>query len=115
MLSITEAAAEFIRAQANEGEMDGLALRVAAQRKDSGEIEYVMGFDEVDKDDDQDVIYRTAGIQVVVSPSYADLLQNCVMDYAEITPGEKRIIFLNPNDPNYVPPTEVHGDVPTKG
>lgn len=110
MLSITEAAGEFIRQSANEGGIEGLALRVAAQRKDSGEIEYTLGFDE--PDGESDIAFSSAGVKLIIGPAYADLLQNCVMDYAEIAPGEKRLIFLNPNDPNYVPPTEAQGDVP---
>lgn len=110
MLTITEAAGEFIRHSAKEGGMDGLSLRVAAQRKDSGEIEYTLGFDE--PDGESDIAFTSSGVKLIIGPAYADLLQNCVMDYAEVAPGEKRIIFMNPNDPNYVPPTDVQGDIP---
>lgn len=111
MLTITTDAAEFIRHSAEQGSAQGLALRVAAQRKENGEIEYTMGFDEATEDD---VEFKSADVKIVVAAVYADLLQNCVMDYAEIAPGERRIIFLNPNDPSYVPPTDVSGDVPSK-
>ena len=111
MLTITADAAAFIRQSAEQGNAQGLSLRVAAQRKESGEIEYAIGFDEAT---DDDIEFKTADVKVIVSPVYADLLQNCVMDYAEITPGERRIIFMNPNDPGYVPPTNVSGDVPQK-
>lgn len=111
MLTITADAAEFIRHSAEQSGVQGLALRVAAQRKENGEIEYAIGFDEPTEDD---VEFRTADVKVVVAAVYADLLQHCVMDYAEVAPGERRIIFLNPNDPAYVPPTDVSGDVPKK-
>lgn len=111
MLTITADAAEFIRHSAEQGNAQGLALRVAAQRKENGEIEYALGFDEATEDD---IEFKTADVKVVVAAVYADLLQHCVMDYAEIAPGERRIIFMNPNDPGYVPPSEVSGDVPGK-
>ncbi|MCB1733552.1 MAG: iron-sulfur cluster assembly accessory protein [Gammaproteobacteria bacterium] len=111
MLTITADAADFIRQSAEQGNTQGMSLRVAAQRKENGEIEYAIGFDNAT---DDDIEFKTADVKVIVSPVYADLLQNCVMDYAEIAPGERRIIFMNPNDPGYVPPTDVSGDVPTK-
>jgi iron-sulfur cluster assembly protein len=34
------------------------------------------------------------------------LLDEAIMDYVEIEPGQFHFIFLNPKDANYQPPTE---------
>jgi iron-sulfur cluster assembly protein len=39
-----------------------------------------------------------------------DLLNNTVLDYAQMDDGKYEFIFLNPNDPNYSPPTETRVD-----
>jgi iron-sulfur cluster assembly protein len=36
----------------------------------------------------------------------AELLKNTVLDFVEIEPGKQQFIFMNPNDPGYVPPQE---------
>jgi iron-sulfur cluster assembly protein len=102
MVTVTKAAAEQIRKSAQEGDMEGLALRVAAKRKDDGGIDYGMGFDEPT---DEDVLFNTEGVKVVVSPAHVHLLNGASMDFVEIE-GEHRFIFLNPNDPHYRPPSE---------
>jgi len=43
---------------------------------------------------------------VVYSPDDAPLLQGATLDYVELESGQSDFIFLNPNDPHYVPPQE---------
>lgn len=101
MLILTEEAVKQIREAAKQSNSEGLALRLAARRQPDGSIEYLMGFDE-QKEHDLEV--KSGGVTVVVGAEHAPLLQGATMDFAEVEPGQKSFIFLNPNDPHYVPP-----------
>ena len=103
MMTITEQAAQQIRAAAGGSDTQGLALRVAARRKPDGSIAYAMGFDTAD---DKDARVNAHGVEVVVAPTSAELLTEAVLDYVELEPGDFQFIFLNPNDPHYVPPKQ---------
>ena len=103
MFTVTEQAAGEVRKSIDQGKMTGLALRIAASRKSDGSIEYRMGFDDIGK---EDLHLTSQGIDVVIAREDKELLSGTVMDYVEIEPGEFRFIFMNPNDPNYRPPTE---------
>ncbi|WP_428605526.1 HesB/IscA family protein [Sedimenticola sp.] len=100
MFEITENAAEQVRNAAEQGGTEGMVLRMAARMKEDGSIDYLMGFDEAKEDD---IHLVTNGVEVVMEPQYAPLLDEAVMDYAQLDDGELRFIFLNPNDANYVP------------
>ncbi|KPK40766.1 MAG: hypothetical protein AMJ69_01205 [Gammaproteobacteria bacterium SG8_47] len=104
MITITPAAAKQIRESAKQGQMEGLPLRIAATRQPDGSIQYAMGFDDTGRDNDMRI--QSEGIDVVVSPVSDELLQGTTLDYVELEPGRVEFIFLNPNDPNYTPPTE---------
>jgi iron-sulfur cluster assembly protein len=104
MIRITEQAAHQIRKAAELGEMQGLALRIAAKEDAQGKITYGMGFDEIGADD---VHFTSEGIDVVVAPTCKELLGGALLDYVELEPGDFQFIFLNPNDPRYKPPTEM--------
>ncbi|MBE9561760.1 MAG: iron-sulfur cluster assembly accessory protein [Proteobacteria bacterium] len=102
MLEITDRAAAQILQSAKKNDIKEIALRLAPYIKPDGSIEYNrMGFDEVK---DGDIQIHCEGVKVVYEPSYQDLLEDAVMDFVEIEAGEFSFIFLNPNDPNYVPP-----------
>lgn len=103
MFKVTKAAASQIRASAQNGDAEELALRVAATRKSDGAIEYRMGFDEVGV---EDVLLNSRGVDVVFANAQKELLNGAVLDYVEIEPGEYRFIFLNPNDPHFRSPIE---------
>lgn len=103
MLKLTEAAIEQINTAASQGGTEGLALRLAAQRRPDGSINYLFGFDEPK---DEDFRIECGGVTVVIEPEYLNMLDGAVMDYVEMEPNDYRFIFLNPNDANYVPPTE---------
>ncbi len=109
MIRITPQAAEQIRAAAQQGGMEELALRIAARESDDGSIEYGMGFDEAGE---LDIHVPCEGIDVVVAPVSEPLLQGAVLDFVEIEPGDFRFIFLNPNDPYYERPDETAGCAP---
>ena len=103
MITITQAAAKQIRRSADSGNMEDLALRIAASRRPDGTIEYQMGFDEIARDD---MLVNARGVDVVMRNDDKELLNGMTLDYVELEPGEFQFIFLNPNDPSYEPPTE---------
>ncbi|MEE8387089.1 MAG: iron-sulfur cluster assembly accessory protein [Acidiferrobacterales bacterium] len=106
MITVTVKAADKIKASAEESTKSGLWLRLAAKKNDDGSIEYGLGMDE---QRDEDVKIETEGVQIIVAKESQELLSGCVLDYVEIEEGKPQFIFLNPNDPNYIPPTE--GDI----
>ena len=103
MITVTSAAAAQIKLSADQGHADGLALRIAASRNDDNSIHYGMGFDESKEDD---VTISTEDIEIIVSAASAELLKDTTIDFVELEPDKFQFIFLNPNDPNYKPPTE---------
>ncbi|HUT42107.1 MAG TPA: iron-sulfur cluster assembly accessory protein [Gammaproteobacteria bacterium] len=104
MITITPAAAEQIRASAAEGNMQGLALRIAARRDPDGSIHYGLGFDDNRLDGDHRL--RSEDIDIVIGESSQILVDGMTVDYVEIEPGSWQLIFLNPNDVNYRPPAK---------
>jgi iron-sulfur cluster assembly protein len=104
MFKVTSAAAEQIRNAAKQGGMEGLTLRLAAHTLADGAVDYRMGFDEVG---DDDILFDSEGIKIVMAPEYVPLMDATVLDYVELGQGEYQFIFLNPRDGNYSAPTEV--------
>lgn len=104
MIIITPAAAAQIRTAAKQGRMEGLALRIAAQRSADGSIQYAMGFDDSTRGDD--TRFSSEGVDLVVASTSTILLDGTTLDYVELEPGRSEFIFMNPNDPNYRPPQE---------
>lgn len=92
-----------MRVSLDELDDEALALRIAARRKSDGEFDYAMGFDIPDHNDSQ---VRSHGVNVIVAPTSTELLTGARLDYVELEPGQFEFIFLNPNDPQYVPPQE---------
>lgn len=103
MLKVTKNAAKQILESAEQGENDGLPLRIAARRADDGSIQYAIGFD---SRRDGDLHFDSKGVDIVIDETGKALLQGTTVDYVEMEPGQFSFIFLNPNDPNFVPPTE---------
>jgi len=62
-----------------------------------------MGFDENKADD---VKVEAGDIEIIVSASSADLLKDTTLDFVELEPDKFQFIFMNPNDPNYSPPSD---------
>jgi len=101
MFELTDRAAAQIFLAAQQSNMAGLALRLAAKRNADGSIGYLMGFDEINEDD---VHINSKGVDIVFASVYKELLEGTMMDFADIEPDDFRFIFLNPNDLHYVPP-----------
>lgn len=104
MITLTPKAAEQIKQSAKQNQMEGMPLRIAARRDDKGAIQYAMGF--ADQPNESDVNYDSQGIAVVVPPDSVELLKGATLDFVELEPGQSNFIFLNPNDPEYVPPKD---------
>ncbi|MDJ0738145.1 MAG: iron-sulfur cluster assembly accessory protein [Gammaproteobacteria bacterium] len=103
MFKVTPQAAEQVKVAAEQGGTAGMALRLAAQKRPDGSIDYRMGFDEATEDD---IRFDSQGVQIVMAPEFVPLLDAATLDFVELEPGESQFIFLNPADANYVPPTE---------
>jgi iron-sulfur cluster assembly protein len=103
MFKITPRAAQQILQAAKMGGTEGMALRFAAQQKDDGSFDYLMGFDDANEEDIQ---FDSEGINIIMAPEYYSLLDETTMDFAELDDGESQFIFMNPKDSHYSPPTE---------
>ncbi len=105
MIALTPAAAAKIREAARGSGAQKVRIRLAAQRTPEGEFQYAFGFDDLGIQEG-DFRFVSEGVEVVVSRDSMPLLEGATLDFVEIEPGETRFIFLNPNDPSYVPPSE---------
>ena len=103
MITITKTAAGQIRKSAEQSDSEDLYLRIAAKREEDGSIEYGMGFDDMQP---QDQLYKSGGVEVIISDTCKDLLNGATLDYVEINPGQSQFIFINPNDPRHQAPQE---------
>ena len=103
MFKVTSRAADQVREAAKGGGTEGMALRLAAQQKPDGSIDYLMGFDEAKEDDIQ---FKSENVDIVIAPEYVPLLDQAVMDFVQLDDGETQFVFMNPKDANYVPPKE---------
>ncbi len=103
MFKLTAAAAEQVLKAASQGGTEGMSLRLAAARQPDGGIDYRMGFDDLT---DDDIRITSEGIDIIMTPEQIPLLDQAIMDYVELEPGQFHFIFLNPKDPNYQPPLE---------
>jgi len=101
MITVTPAAAAQIKISADQGKAEGMSLRIAASLNQDKSIHYGMGFDDSKEDD---VTISTEDIEIIVSTASAELLKDTTIDFVELEPGKFQFIFLNPRDPNYVPP-----------
>lgn len=105
MITITKDAAEQIQGSLKNDDDEDLKLRVAATRSPDGSFEYAMGI--IAETNDNDISIDVNGIPVVVDEPNRALIEGMVIDYVELEEGQpKSFIFLNPNDPNYIPPTD---------
>lgn len=96
MFTLTATAAEHIRKAARESDAEQLALRVAARREPDGSIGYGMGFDEVADNDARLVL---EDVPVVIAAAHADLLEDTVLDFVELEPGQFNFIFVMSQQP----------------
>jgi iron-sulfur cluster assembly protein len=101
MVTLTPEAAIQIFKAAKLGEMQGLALRIDAKKDAAGDIGYNMGFDEIREGD---VHIVSEGVDVIFADTCKALLNGTTLDFVELEPDHFSFIFLNPNDPSYLPP-----------
>ena len=104
MIKLTEAAATQIKQSAESGDMQGLPLRIAVDRKEDDSFHYTMGFDDTTREGD--LMIRVQGVDVIISNGSRDLVKDMTIDYVELEKSEFNFIFMNPNDPSYVSPAE---------
>ncbi len=105
-IEVTEAAAEQIKKAALEAKLENTPLRIAATRQEDNSLHYGLGFDDVGSSGEKDHAFKSNGIEIVVADSSYEFLNGTTLDYIELEPKQFHFVFLNPNDPNYVPPTE---------
>ena len=102
MIKITPTAAKQIKLSAQQGKSEGVPLRIAVTKNEDGSFHYGMGFDDAKEDD---ISVSSENIEVIVASASAELLKDTVLDFVELEPGKYQFIFLNPGDPEYVPPS----------
>ena len=95
MITVTTEAIAQIQKAALQAGAEGMALRVAAKRDETGGIQYGMGFDQETEDD---VLIESEGLKVVVASHSQPLLGGAVLDFVELRPGNFQFVFINPND-----------------
>lgn len=103
MIKITPTAANQIKLSAQQGKTEGMPLRIAASKNDDGSFHYGMGFDD---SKEEDITVTSEDIDIIVSPVSAELLKDTMLDFVELEPGKSQFIFMNPNDPDYKPPSD---------
>ena len=103
MITLTPAAAKQVKHSAKESNLDGLPLRLACTRMEDGSFHYGMGFDDVKE---ADITHTSEGIDVIVSITANEFMNGTTVDFVEIEDGKEEFIFMNPNDPSYVPPAK---------
>jgi iron-sulfur cluster assembly accessory protein len=101
MISLTASALEQIKHSAIQGDMGSTPLRVAIKEQDDGSFHYAMGFDEQRLPGDSFLNFD--GVDLVVSETSRPLADGMTIDFVELEAGKFEFIFLNPNDPTYVP------------
>ncbi len=101
MISLSTAAIEQIRHSAETGGTQAIPLRVAAKQLDDGSFHYAMGFDEQRLPGD--TFFNFDGVDLVVASASIELADGMSIDFVELQAGKAEFIFLNPNDPEYVP------------
>lgn len=116
MVTLTDMAAQQIQFSVEKTDSQGLSLRIAAKRGPKMEVLYQMGFDERTDDDE---IFESNGITLLVDEASAPLLEGMTLDYFFFD-GAMQFVFLNPNDlseekPPPAPPGTGDGWIPIKG
>jgi len=103
MIKISDTAAKQIAVSLEQMEGEKLPLRIAIKVMPDGSFHYNMGFDNHINETDKS--FTEKEIQLVVDAASIPLITGMTLDFVDIE-GMHEIVFLNPNDPNYKPPTE---------
>jgi len=103
MIKVSDTAAKQVHISLEQLGNEVLPLRIAIKVQEDGSFHYNMGFD--DNSHEGDKSFTEKDIKFVVDVATLPLIGGMTMDYVEID-GNHEIVFLNPNDPHYKPPTE---------
>ena len=103
IFEISDAASKQILSSSETTDSKDWPLRIAVSVDANGKYNYLMGFDQ---SKEEDLRLKINKVEIVIAPDSMINLKNCKLDYVEIDKGTYEFIFLNPNDPNYVPPDE---------
>ena len=101
MISLSTAAIEQIRHSAEASGIVAVPLRIAVKQLEDGSFHYAMGFDEQRLPGD--TFFNFDGVDLVVATASKDLADGLTIDFVELQAGQPEFIFMNPNDPEYVP------------
>jgi iron-sulfur cluster assembly protein len=91
MFTLTPAAAVRVLDSARQSDAAGMALRVAAKVEEDGRLVFGLGFDEARE---HDLVYECEGITVLIAPPSRSLLEDLLLDFVEVAPGEWQFVFL---------------------
>ena len=105
IIKITDAAARQIQQSIKPEEAKIVSLRLAVMRNADGSFHYAMGLDDQNYEDDLKLQSNT--INLVVNSAMLSMIKNMTIDYVELEKGQYHFIFLNPNDPSYIPPADI--------
>lgn len=92
MFTLTSAAARQIQQAATDSGANDMALRIAARPESDGSVQYGMGFDDAT---DNDMKLVLEGVAVLIAAQHQDLLDDTVLDFVELEPGEFNFIFMD--------------------
>ena len=92
MFSVTPTASQEILAAAARSEAAGLALRVAARQVADGSVEYGMG---VVEPREGDMPLQVLGVNLLIAPPSQPMLEDVMLDFVEIEPGQFNFIFAD--------------------
>lgn len=92
MFTLTRAAAHQVLQAASASGAQEMALRIAAKIDSDGSVQYGMGFDEPK---DEDMKLDLDGVAVVIAEDFQQVLDNIVLDYVELEPGQFNFIFVD--------------------
>jgi len=92
MFTLTSAAARQIHQAASASGAQEMALRIAARVDADGSMQYGMGFDDPNE---EDMKLDLDGVAVVIADESQELLDDTVLDYVELEPGEFNFIFID--------------------
>jgi iron-sulfur cluster assembly accessory protein len=103
MIKVSDSAAKQVHISLEQMGADVIPLRIAIKVQPDGSFHYNMGFDDNNHEGDKTFVEKD--IKFVVDAASFPLVGGMTMDYVEID-GKHEIVFLNPNDPHFKPPTE---------
>ena len=93
MIIVTPDAIRQIQDAADRGDMQGMALRLAAREGADGSIEFAMGFDDRGE---QDIVVSVEGVDLLVSPAQQALFEGVTLDFVQVQPGTGGFVFNLP-------------------